>query len=127
MSSVTWFPAGARANRLAGMVLHGNGLDHEAELVVNPVKHTISVDLKEKRQKEKRHEKVLAGCRGWHRYSVQPHSHLSERTRDGHRGHIGRSRGLALDQPPLLGRSYPTGRSAAFAAREVATSGSERR
>jgi len=114
------------------MVLHGNGLDHEAELIVNPAKHTISSDVKEKRQKEKRHEKVLAGCRGWHgyvlagcrgwhRYSVLPHSHLSERTRDGHRGHIGRSRGLALDQPPLLRRSYPTVRSAAFAAREVAT------
>ena len=113
MSSVTWFPAGARANRLAGMVLHGNGLDHEAELIVNPVKHTISGDVK-----EKRHEKVLAGCRGWyryvlagcrgwHRYSVQPHSHLSERTRDGQRGHIGRSRGLALDQPPLASAILP--------------------
>jgi hypothetical protein len=52
----------------------GNGLDHEAELVLNPLEHTISGDAKEKRQrknakgktpKEKRHEYVFAGCLAW--------------------------------------------------------------
>jgi hypothetical protein len=28
----------------------GDGLGHEAELVVNPVKHTICIDAKEKRK-----------------------------------------------------------------------------
>ena len=78
----------------------GSGLGHEAELVVNLIKHTIKVDAK-----DKRHENVFAGFRGWHRYSVLHHSHLAGRARVGYCGHISRTRVLDQVAATLLRRS----------------------